>query len=140
MITEFRNEYEFLSNKYDAPVTIDGLTYRNAESAYQAQKTVSEAEKKMFLNLDGHYAERLGKRIKIRKDWDISKEQILYEILSVKFSEKHLKEKLLSTGEEEIVYSTGPMNLFWGVHDGKGKNHLGRLLMKIRKELKESRS
>ena len=34
----FREEYEFLSNFYPAKMEYEGIIYRNAEAAYQAQK------------------------------------------------------------------------------------------------------
>ena len=37
-ITSFRDQYRFLSNFHQNPVTLDGLTYPNGEAAFQAQK------------------------------------------------------------------------------------------------------
>ena len=44
-ITSFKDEYRFLSNFYQSPVTLDGLTYPNAEAAFQAQKCEKEEDK-----------------------------------------------------------------------------------------------
>ena len=41
-INAFRNEYYFLSNFYEIPVTYQGITYQNNEAAFQAQKCVVE--------------------------------------------------------------------------------------------------
>ena len=38
MIAGFRDEYKFLSNFYNAPVTYNGVTYKNSEAAFQAAK------------------------------------------------------------------------------------------------------
>ena len=38
-ITSFTGTYEWLSNNFWAPRTYDGITYNNAEAAFQAQKT-----------------------------------------------------------------------------------------------------
>lgn len=51
MINKFRGKYFFLSNFYDTPVTYKGITYRNSEAAYQAQKVSSEEERKLFSTL-----------------------------------------------------------------------------------------
>ena len=45
MIDNFRGEYAFLSNFYDAPVEYNGLSFRNSEAAFQAQKTIDEIER-----------------------------------------------------------------------------------------------
>ena len=37
-ISEFKGEYRFLSNFYQHPFEFEGLTYPNAEAAFQAQK------------------------------------------------------------------------------------------------------
>ena len=37
-ITSFRDQYRFLSNFHQNPVTLDGLTYPNGEAAFQALK------------------------------------------------------------------------------------------------------
>jgi len=58
-------------------------------------------------------------------------------MLRLKFT-KHesLKEKLLATGDEELVEGNDWNDRVWGKVDGVGENHLGRLLMKIRAELR----
>lgn len=37
VITDFENEYEFLSNFYECSVTFEGLTYGSSEAAFQAE-------------------------------------------------------------------------------------------------------
>jgi len=44
---------------------------------------------------------------------------------------------LLDTGDRELVEGNTWDDRFWGVCEGVGENHLGRLLMKIRAELRE---
>lgn len=46
-----------------------------------------------------------------------------------------LKAKLLETGDAELVESNWWHDYFWGVCNGRGENHLGKILMKIRAEL-----
>lgn len=38
MIAGFRDDFRFLSNFYNAPVTYNGVTYKNSEAAFQAAK------------------------------------------------------------------------------------------------------
>jgi predicted NAD-dependent protein-ADP-ribosyltransferase YbiA (DUF1768 family) len=46
-----------------------------------------------------------------------------------------MREMLLLTGDCELVEGNTWGDKFWGVCDGEGENHLGKLLMKIRAEL-----
>ena len=59
------------------------------------------------------------------------------EALRAKFNIPEFKEKLLATGEMHLEEGNNWNDTFWGVDlkTGKGENHLGKLLMKIRKEL-----
>lgn len=47
-ITCSRGDYAFLSNFYPAPVCYRGNLYANNEAAFQAQKTLSAKEQRVF--------------------------------------------------------------------------------------------
>jgi ribA/ribD-fused uncharacterized protein len=52
-------------------------------------------------------------------------------------SHPELREMLLATGDEELIEAS-PRDYHWGCGaDGSGKNMTGRLLMQVRKELRE---
>ena len=42
------DSYDFLSNFYSAAIEYDGLTFLNAEAAFQAQKCLTEEEKSVY--------------------------------------------------------------------------------------------
>ena len=44
MISSFRGKYRFLSNFFECPIEFDGMKYQNAESAFQAMKTLNKEE------------------------------------------------------------------------------------------------
>ena len=46
-----------------------------------------------------------------------------------------LKEKLLATGDAYLEEGNTWGDRIWGVYQGQGENRLGKILMKIRKEL-----
>ena len=134
-IDKFRGEYGFLSNFYEVEVEYDGYTYRNSESAFQAQKDVSRREE--FTNLTATKSKWLGKRVNLRKDWESVKLGIMEEIVRNKFSQNpELKQKLIDTGDRLLIEGNDWRDTFWGICNGKGQNHLGKILMKIREELK----
>lgn len=134
MINSFRDEYFFLSNFYPVEIKLDGIVYPNAESAFQAQKTLDVEERRKFSMLKNPVqAKRLGRKVKLRDDWEEVKLDIMSEIVSQKFLQHpHLIEMLLQTGDEELVEGNKWGDRFWGVCKGKGENHLGKILMKIR--------
>ena len=50
-----------------------------------------------------------------------------------------LAEKLLNTGERELVEGNQWGDTFWGVCSGKGENVLGKILMQVRLEIRNGR-
>ena len=137
MIEQFMGAYRFLSNFYPCKVNYCGVVYRNSECAFQAQKCPDRVEE--FVNLKASEGKALGRKVKIRKDWDSVKDKIMYEILYCKFTQnKNLKENLLNTGDEYLQEGNDWYDVYWGVdiHTGKGLNRLGTLLMKVREELR----
>lgn len=134
MISSFRDEYFFLSNFYPVGIKLDGIVYPNAETAFQAQKTLDVEERRKFSMLKNPVqAKRLGRKVKLRDDWEEVKLDIMTEIVSQKFLQHpHLIEMLLQTGDEELVEGNKWGDRFWGVCKDKGENHLGKILMKIR--------
>jgi hypothetical protein len=88
-------------------------------------------------------AKRAGRRVKLRSDWEEVKDNIMYELVLAKFSKyEDIRKVLLSTGDDEIVEVTTWHDLYWGVCgcpncQGGGKNMLGKILMRVRDELRE---
>lgn len=48
VVNRFAGIYEFLSNFYPAPVTLDGVVYPTVENAFQAAKTGDMALRRQF--------------------------------------------------------------------------------------------
>ena len=137
MIKEFQREHRFLSNFWPAEVYLDGIKYPTVEHAYQASKTLDDEERKI-VRMAGRpgLAKREGKRVTLRPDWsDEMKLVIMEDLVRQKFQHKELKALLLATGDEELVEGNSWWDTYWGVCKGKGSNHLGKILMKVRQEL-----
>lgn len=137
-INRFSGEYEFLSNFYPCKIIDeDGCEYSSVEAAFQAQKTLSIEEKKKFTFLKSpSEAKSLGRRVLLRPDWEQIKDSVMEKFVRQKFSEPVLKDKLLSTGDATLIEGNYWKDYYWGVCKGVGKNKLGKILMKIREELK----
>lgn len=135
MINKFRGKYYFLSNFYETPVTWNGLTYLNNEAAFQSAKTFSDRE--CFTNLDPSSAKKLGRKVQLRSDWENVKDDVMYEICKAKFSQNtELKKRLLSTDNEHLEEGNTWGDKIWGTVNGIGENRLGKILMRIREELR----
>jgi len=137
MIKEFQGKYRFLSNFVDAPVQLDGFWYDSVEHAYQAAKTLSEVEREVVRKMDKPGdVKRFGKKLTLRPDWESIKLGIMLDLLRQKFSDPTFKRCLLETGDQELIEGNKWHDTFWGVCNGVGENHLGKLLMQVREELK----
>jgi len=132
-------QYGWLSNMYECTVPYQVVTYKSAESAFQAQKCASEFVKNKFTDLDGFQARELGRKVKLASDWDQVKMTIMHDILMAKFSNNdELHDQLLATGDSELIeHAPWERYSFWGIGKEGGLNNTGHLLMQIRNELRE---
>ena len=138
-IEHFRGEHAFLSNFHPCLVEHNGLTYQNTEAAFQAAKCINREEKERFVSLSPGQAKRLGRKVALREDWNDARIDVMREVLECKFSQNpELKEKLVATGDAELIEGNHWNDRFWGVCRGTGQNHLGKLLMELREILKKS--
>jgi ribA/ribD-fused uncharacterized protein len=115
------------------------LVYPTVEHAFQAAKTLDPTGREMIRRATSpKQAKALGYKVKLRPDWESVKLNVMEQCLREKFKPgTQLSQELLATGSRELVEGNTWNDTFWGVCRGQGKNHLGRLLMKIRKELEE---
>ena len=81
-------------------------------------------------------AKRIGRKVNLRADWEDVKCDIMKELLKKKFENAELAEKLLATGDMELVEGNNHGDRFWGMVNGVGKNMLGKLLMEVRDDLR----
>lgn len=88
-------------------------------------------------------AKRLGRCCELRPDWESIKDSIMESALKQKFSDPDFQQALLDTGDEWLEEGNTWHDNYWGVchcekcQDIVGKNTLGKLLMKVRQEIKE---
>lgn len=109
---------------------------KNNEAAFQAMKCTERI--KEFVNLNPSEAKRLGRRVKLRTDWEDVKENIMYEICMAKFTQhQKLRMMLLNTKNATLIEGNTWGDKVWGQCDGVGENRLGKILMRIRSELKQ---
>ncbi len=134
MIKEFIGKYYFLSNYSKSNIKINGITFLNAEAAFHSFKDVKRQSE--FANLDPSTAKRKGRNVRLRHDWEEVKDDIMYLVVKAKFEQNSdLKDKLIATGDEYLEEGNTWNDMYWGVCKGRGKNMLGKILMRVRSEL-----
>ena len=136
-IDRFTDDYDFLSNFHFSPIEVDGRVYPTVEHAFQAAKTFDQTQRQAIAEAaTPGAAKRRGRRVQLRPDWEQVKVGIMEELVRLKFTtHADLREKLLATGDAELVEGNNWNDRFWGVCGGLGRNELGQILMRIREEL-----
>lgn len=145
----FRSENRFLSNffHHGPSVTVEHL--------FQARKMARSIDHDLIMQApSATEAKRLGRKLTMRADWEETKDLVMYQALEEKFSDPGLRQKLLATGDAYLEEGNTWCDAYWGVchcpkhkvlvpatnasptlSHGTGTNHLGTLLMLLRKNL-----
>ena len=87
VIDRFTGPYAFLSNFHPCRVTFYGMTFPSVEAAFQAAKCADHRDRAQFLAMTPEQANRRGRQIRMRDDWDARKRTIMHNLLVHKFSE-----------------------------------------------------
>lgn len=149
------DEFKELSNQFEAPMQIDGVTFASVEHYYQWSKAKkfgdAEAEKKIMKTTSSKSVKTYGDKVKDFKEdeWKEVQDQVMRTALRAKFMQHpELKAKLLETKTRPIG-EANPREKYWSIGTGAdtskakipskwpGKNRLGELLVELRTELKE---
>jgi len=145
-ISAFRGAHDFLSNFYAADVEFEGAEYPTIEHAFQAAKSLDFAQRRAIKNAkSASEAKRMGRKIKRREDWFDVSLNVMEALVRQKFTRyPELKSKLLETGDAILIEGNNWNDRFYGAvydtnrNEWMGENHLGKILMKVRDELKQS--
>ena len=137
-INLFKGKYAFLSNFQKCVVKFEGITYPSVEHAFQAAKTLDYDERLKFTKGSPVIVKGMGRRLKLRSNWEDVKDSVMYICLKSKFQNPEMRKKLLDTGDAVLIEGNNHGDRYWGVVNGEGQNKLGRLLMQIRSDIRES--
>lgn len=125
--------YNWFSNMELDPIIIDNIEYPSVENYYQSQKTLDLIKRRQFETCNPSYSKKLGKSVKLRDDWEQVKFNVMEKALRIKFAPGTSWYNKLKETQGEIVEWNNWNDKIWGkTLDGKGENHLGKILMKIR--------
>jgi len=155
MIDKFEGRWRFLSNFYPCKIEHQGIIYNSVESYYVAMKVNDQQLINGVYYTPGDFREmiaritnpaevkKIGSKLKLRAGWDEKKLEVMNRGVRQKFKDETLAELLLSTGDQDLIEGNWWHDKFWGICickkcAGKGENHLGKLLMTIRDEIRTS--
>jgi ribA/ribD-fused uncharacterized protein len=153
MIEKFEGRWRFLSNFHPCEIEYQGIKYPSVEHYYVAMKcnssqhfngsqyTVGDFREIIAKTISAAIVKKMGQQIKVRSDWDEKKLDFMNWAVREKFKQEDLKELLLSTEDMPIIEGNFWHDNFYGQCScdkckGNGKNHLGKILMKVRDEIK----
>ena len=133
-VKRFAGRWKWLSNFWRSPVKFEGIEYPTVEHAYQAAKTLDlNIREEVRLSPTPGKAKFMGRHLPLRPDWEDVKLDIMEQLLREKFvKDSMLAQMLDNTGNAQLIEGNYWGDTFWGVCDGVGENHLGKLLMKVR--------
>lgn len=140
-ISSFTDDYRFLSNFWLEPAR-GGFSVEHFFQSAKAADPEEGAAIRSHETTPGQ-AKRLGRKVKLRDDWEQIKDDVMLQNLRSKFSlDTTLRDKLLATGDEELIEGNTWGDTYWGAvlneetGEWEGKNMLGKLLMQVREELR----
>lgn len=140
MIYFFRGEHAWLSNYADVKIKVKDDTFRSVENAYFSLKSKDKEWKKFCVENTAQEVKKEGRKLLVRDNWDDIKLKVMKFCLDQKFRQEPFRTKLIETGDQNIVEGTYWKDTYWGVDlkqdPNIGENHLGRIIMKIREEIK----
>ena len=140
----YPREFYPVDNFSSFKVEWNGYLFASVEEAYQAASFMGSDEELVEKIKKSHSADEAQRiayanRDKRREDWDDVKISIMEELLRLKIEQNpYVKKKLLQT-EDYMIVEDSPKDDFWGWGPNRnGQNNLGKLWMKLRKELKNN--
>ncbi len=135
----------FLSNFYEYRFFLRGKlgrveVFRTVEHYYQSRKFAgTELVARILARRTPGGTKCLANahRARWRPDWNEIRLGVMYRGVAAKFTgSAWLRQELLRTGDAVLIEHS-PTDRFWGIGGrGDGANHLGRILMRVRDELR----
>ncbi len=139
----YPREFFCLDNFSAFKVLYNDVLFSTVEHGYQAYK-FKETAPEIFEEIVNCYSSDEARKIahrhedKVDPNWNKINIDIMEGLLRAKLEQNpFVKKKLLET-KDYLICEDSPVDYFWGIgKDGSGQNHMGKLWMKLREELKK---
>lgn len=148
----FQSEHAYLSNFFPCQIKFGDHIFGSSEQLYQYERALfandSISVNDILRANTAQKAKRAAVRVSNSPSWDQVKLDKMKHIIDLKFNQNPvLKAEILKTGEAHLIEAT--IDTFWGaglpltsrkLRDGnwRGHNHLGKILMNYRYEVRRS--
>ena len=152
---ESQGEYRWLSNDSYHPIDMNGEQFKTVEHYFQAMKAKefgdTETYNKIIKSKTPKAAKALGKKVAnlVTEVWESKRDPIMQEAVRAKFVQHpELRKKLIET-EDKPIGKADARDMYWGIGTSvdsekskfpskwRGKNMLGKLLMKLRDDFRK---
>lgn len=145
----FSGPWSAIDNFALIPVRYDGRLWPTSEHAFAAMKAPMKSMQERIRHCaTPGQAKALGRRIKMRKDWEEVKFDYMWDILCAKFSQSEVARSVLESSKgRHLAEGNVWDDRIWGMtadpaanftnNSGKitGQNALGKMLMAVRDRL-----
>ena len=138
--TKKSDTHGMFSNFALCVVGYEFLVYDSVEAAFQAAKTLDSTERAKFCHVSPATAKSMGRKLKLRPDWEQVKVGVMVSCLRSKFMvNEYYRKTLIDTGTALLLENTTGWNdNTWGrdfrCKNTLGRNFLGLCLMLVRSE------
>lgn len=148
----FQSEYAYLSNFFPCEIRFKDMVFGSSEQLYQYERACFANDAYCMNDIlaatTPQAAKRAGYRVGNSPGWDRVKIDKMAEIVALKFNQNPvLKNEILKTGEANLIEASH--DTFWGagftlnakkLREGNwhGHNHLGKILVNYRFEVRRS--
>lgn len=129
-------EYWPFSNFFPVKFYLDGKYWKSTEHYYQAKKTNNKCDQERICSaVTARAAKQMAQSVTLRGDWDKIKDDVMYRALKAKFSQCENCRRVLLKTKNWDIHEDSPTDVYWGWRNN-GQDKLGKLLIKVRDELR----
>ena len=147
----FNSEHSPLSSFYPSDIEYQNSKYIHNEQGFQHQKAVTmgnlDLANKIKNEISPRKCKSLGKLLGNSKVWDDKRDSIMEDLVYIKAQNPTIKEKLLKTGDKDLIESTA--DNYWACGASfrsqkvqndttTGKNKLGQIWVKTRSDIRNA--
>lgn len=134
-IDNFVGAYSFLAMDFPCEFFIGAVKFKSAAAAFYAQKSPDINSWTKFARLNPNKARQKASSLPDTEDWTENKFTYLYKANKAKFDTNEILKKMLCETDGKMLVNVVPYKEeYLGIFNGKGRNMLGKVLMKIRSE------